>query len=211
MEVARDNATWIRDLRTSGTAPEAITDLRRLLLRGLTRSLQTWHQVDEAFVEDVVQQAIMTILDRLDQFAGRSRFTTWAMAIAVRTAMSELRRKHWQDVSLESLTNSDNLEPALAVDNSLDLNQQVEQRVLFEVLRRLIDTELTEKQWAAITAELDGMPVEEIARRTGSNVNAVYKLLHDARNRLKRGLEDAGYAAADVQSAFTSARLHPSQ
>ncbi len=54
----------------------------------------------------------------------------------------------------------------------------------------------------AMTAELGGMPLEEIVRRMDSNVNAVYKLLHDARKRLKRGLETAGYAAEDVQSAF---------
>jgi RNA polymerase sigma-70 factor (ECF subfamily) len=73
---------------------------------------------------------------------------------------------------------------------------------MVETLRQLIDEALTEKQWMALTAELGGMPVEEIARRMDSNVNAVYKLLHDARQRLKRGLETAGYTAEDVRSAF---------
>ena len=54
----------------------------------------------------------------------------------------------------------------------------------------------------ALTAELAGMPLEEIAQRMDSNVNAVYKPLHDARQRLKRGLETAGYTAEDVRSAF---------
>jgi RNA polymerase sigma-70 factor (ECF subfamily) len=158
--------------------------------------------LDQAFVEDVVQQALVHILDHLEQFQGRSRFTTWAMAITVRLAMSALRRKRWQDVSLESMTAAVEGTPAWDRDDTTSPAQHAEQYAMIETLRRLIDEALTDKQWMALTAELGGMPLEEIARRMGSNVNAVYKLLHDARQRLKRGLETAGYTADDVRSAF---------
>jgi RNA polymerase sigma-70 factor (ECF subfamily) len=153
-------------------------------------------------VEDVVQQALVQILDHLEQFQGRSQFPTWAMTIAVRLAMSTLRRKQWHEVSLEDLTAESELAPALAIDDTASPAQHMEQRALFETLRRLIDEALTDKQWVALTAELGGMPLEEIARRMDSNVNAVYKLLHDARKRLKRGLETAGYTAEDVRATF---------
>jgi RNA polymerase sigma-70 factor (ECF subfamily) len=203
MRAPRDNDTWLRALQADGhVQAEAITDLRGFLLRGLTKSFQTRGEMDPAFVEDVVQQALVHILDHLEQFQGRSRFTTWAMTITVRLAMSALRRKRWQDVSLESLTAESELAPALALDDTASPAQHAEQHALFETLRRLIDEALTDKQWVALTAELGGMPVEEIARHMGSTVNAVYKLLHDARKRLKRGLETAGYTAEDVRSAF---------
>ena len=203
MRTPRDHDIWLRALRACGhVQAEAITDLRGLLLRGLAKSFQARGDVDQAFLEDVLQQAMVNILDRLDQFQGRSRFTTWAMTIAVRLAMSELRHKRWQDVSLESVTEHVELAPALAIDDTTSPAQQAEQHAIFETLRRLIDEALTDKQWMAMTAELGGMPFEEIVRRMNSNVNAVYKLLHDARKRLKRGLETAGYAAEDVQSAF---------
>lgn len=203
MRAAKDNDTWLRDLRALGNVQtEAITDLRGLLLRGLAKSFQARGDVDQAFLEDVVQQAMVNILDHLEQFQGRSRFTTWAMTIAVRLAMSELRRKRWQDVSLESMTEHVDLAPALAIDDTTSPAQQAEQHAIFETLRRLIDEVLTDKQWMAMTAELGGMPLEETARRMDSNVNAVYKLLHDARKRLKGGLEAAGYTAEDVHSAF---------
>ena len=64
----------------------------------------------------------------------------------------------------------------------------------------VIERELTEKQRTALLAELKGMPLEEIGRRLGSNRNAVYKLTHDARKRLKKHLEAAGYSAADLQA-----------
>ena len=203
MRAPRENASWIRDLRACGPIQaEAITELRGLLLRGLAKSLQARGAVDQAFVEDVVQQALVHILDRLDQFQGRSRFTTWAMAITVRLAMSALRRTRWQDVSLESMTAAIEGAPAWDRDDTTSPAQHAEQHAIVETLRRLIDEALTDKQWMALTAELGGMPLEEIARRMDSNVNAVYKLLHDARQRLKRGLATAGYTAEDVRSAF---------
>jgi RNA polymerase sigma-70 factor (ECF subfamily) len=61
---------------------------------------------------------------------------------------------------------------------------------------------LTEKQWTAITAELGGMPLPQIAEKLGSNTNSLYKLLHDARKSLRRGLEAAGYAIDDVLEAW---------
>ena len=203
MHAPRENASWIRDLRACGPVQaEAITDLRGLLLRGLAKSFQVRGDIDQAFVEDVVQQALVHILDHLEQFQGRSRFTTWAMAVAVRLAMSALRRKRWQDVSLESMTAPSEGAPAWDSDDTMSPAQHAEQHALVETLSRLIDEALTDKQWMAMTAELGGMPLEEIARRMDSNVNAVYKLLHDARQRLKCGLETAGYTAEDVRSAF---------
>jgi RNA polymerase sigma-70 factor, ECF subfamily len=203
MRAPRDNASWIRDLRACGPVQaEALTDLRGLLLRGLAKSFQARGDTDQAFVEDVVQQALVHILDHLDQFQGRSRFTTWAMAIAVRLAMSALRRTRWQDVSLESMTTPIKDATAWDRDDATSPAQHAEQHAIIEILRRLINEALTDKQWMALTAELGGMPLEEIARRMGSNVNAVYKLLHDARQRLKHGLETAGYTAEDVRSAF---------
>ena len=203
MRTPRDNDTWLRDLQACGRVQaEAITDLRGFLLRGLTRSFQARGDVDQAFLEDMVQQALVHILAHLEQFQGRSRFTTWAMAIAVRLAMSALRRKRWQDVSLESMNASIEDAPAWDRDDTTSPAQHAEQHAMIETLNRLIDEALTEKQWLALTAELGGMPLEEIARRMGSNVNAVYKLLHDARQRLKHGLATAGYTAEDVRSAF---------
>src|SRR5712691_4945618 len=151
MRAPRENAVWIRDLRACGPVQaEAITDLRGLLLRGLAKSFQARGALDQAFVEDVVQQALVHILAHLEQFQGRSRFTTWAMTIAVRLAMSALRRKQWQEVSLEGLTAESELAPALALDDTASPAQQTEQHALFETLRRLIDEALTDKQWVAL-------------------------------------------------------------
>src|SRR5919108_5687626 len=135
MRAPPDNASWIRDLRACGPVQaEALADLRELLLRGLAKSFQARGDVDQAFVEDVVQQALVQILDHLEQFQGRSRFTTWAMAIAVRLAMSALRRKRWQDVSLESMTEPIEGAPAWDRDDTTSPPQHAEQHAIVETL-----------------------------------------------------------------------------
>jgi len=54
--------------------------------------------------------------------------------------------------------------------------------------------ELTERQRQALVAvRIQGMPLAEVARCMNTNRHALYKLLHDARQRLKRGMMDRVY------------------
>jgi RNA polymerase sigma-70 factor (ECF subfamily) len=49
---------------------------------------------------------------------------------------------------------------------------------------------------------LEGMPIAEVARRMGTNQNALYKLLHDARRKLKLRMEAVGLPPQEVLTAF---------
>jgi RNA polymerase sigma-70 factor (ECF subfamily) len=202
----RDNDKWLLELRGGGADQQAaLAVLRESLLRGLRRGLSSPASNDDSFLEDAVQESLLRILDRLSQFEGRSRFLTWAVSISIRVALGELRRRRWQDVSLDELTADSTAGlHRVSLDGQPRPDKQWERSALLETMQALIDSELTEKQRAALIAELKGMPQEEIARHLGSNRNAVYKLTHDARKRLKQALEAAGYDAADVQSAFAT-------
>ena len=197
MSAARDENGWGDRLRDPTQQPEALAQLRSLLLRGLRRAFAS-KAGDDAFLEDIAQDALVRILDRLDQFEGRSQFTTWAMAVAVRLATSQLRRKHTQDISLDGLTGNNSLKIEFADDSVEKPSAGIERTSLLGKLQELIDECLTDRQRWAIQALLNGVPIEEIARRTDSNPNAVYKLVHDARTRLKQGFEQAGYTPDDL-------------
>ena len=70
-------------------------------------------------------------------------------------------------------------------------------------INRVIDEELTERQRRAlIMLGMQGMPMEEAAKRLNTNRNALYKLLHDARLRLKQRLQTEGLDAQEVLAAF---------
>jgi RNA polymerase sigma-70 factor (ECF subfamily) len=202
----RSNQEWLAELR-GPERDEALADLRAFLVRGLRYALASRSDVGDAIIEDFVQDALLKILGALDTFRGESRFTTWAQKIAVRVAYTELRRRRWQDVSLDGIVEAHDLDfvPDMMVDRSAGPDRQTTQRIFLETLRRLIATELTDKQRQALVAtQIHGMPLEEVARRMGSNRNALYKLLHDARQRLKRKMEAEGLSTEDVLAAFGS-------
>jgi RNA polymerase sigma-70 factor, ECF subfamily len=204
--VDRRNKQWISDLSQTGSQRDnALADLRLLLLRGLRYALLSRSDVDEALLEDLVQEALLKILDKLDTFRGESRFTTWAQKIAVNLAFSELRRRRWRDVSIDEMTEKadGDFVPTTLVDPGASPEQQVIQRQVLNTLSRIIETELTEKQRQALVAtRVHGVPLEEVAQRMGTNRNALYKLLHDARQRLKKGLLAEGLPPQEILAAF---------
>lgn len=200
----RDNEAWLTDLNGSPEARNsALAVLRAVLLRNLSKGLSHVPHADDSFIDDAVQDSLLRILERLNQFEGRSGFITWATAIAIRTAMTELRRKRWKDVSLNDLLSDSESGQNKSTDARTDPAWQAEQISMVARLYEIIDTQLTEKQRSALLAEMKGMPQNEIARQMGSNRNAIYKLTHDARKRIKRELLAAGYRPEDFQAPVT--------
>ena len=195
----RSNDQWLAELRGS-RRDEAIADLRRILVRGLRAGLHGRLGHTDPSVEDFVQEALIKILGNLDSFRGDSRFTVWSQKIAVRIAFAEMRRLRWRDVSLDDAVERHvQAEPADALD---DPEREATCGMLMSQMRQYIDEELTEKQRTALLAAMGGMPMEVVAIRMGSNRNAVYKLLHDARKRLKRRMAEDMLLPQDVLAAF---------
>ena len=197
----RTNEDWLRALGGTGAADEAaVAELREVLRRGLRRALTGRAAADDGFLEDMTQEGVLKALGGLTTFRGDSRFTTWAITVAVRVAFTELRRARWRDVSLDRLLEDTpaRLPPAPPADGS---SQAARQAVLAE-MHRVVETDLTDRQRQALVAELRGMPQGEIAAQMGLTRNALYKLTHDARQKLKRGLEAAGIGGDEVREAF---------
>ena len=198
----RTNERWLADLR--GPNPdEALADLYDLLVRGLRIGLGSYGGSVDANAGDFAQEALIRITGNLDSFRGESRFTTWAQKIAMNVALTELKRRRWRDVSLQELfarREAANREPA---DTQLSPEQLALQNTVLQELRRVVDEELTDRQREAVVAVLlEEMPISEVARRMGTNQNALYKLLHDARKKLKRRMEVAGVAPKEVLTVF---------
>ncbi|MCW5873077.1 MAG: sigma-70 family RNA polymerase sigma factor [Anaerolineales bacterium] len=202
----RDNQAWLADLRAA--EPEAIADLRAALLRGLRAALAGRVSGDlETISEDFVQEALLKVMGSLDSFRGESRFLTWAQKIAIHVALSDLRRKRWKDISLQEFTETPEGEeytPALLTDPTASPEQEAARNELLRNVERLIFEELTERQRTAMLAILqDGVPLQVVAERMGTNPNALYKLLHDARQRMRQRLEEqAGFSAQEALALF---------
>ncbi|XXX80847.1 sigma-70 family RNA polymerase sigma factor [Sorangium sp. So ce134] len=196
----RTNEEWLRLLREpDAQASAAVAELRRVVRGGLQRALAGRTGVGDAQIDDLTQDATLKVLGALDSFRGASRFTTWAITISIRVALTELRRARWKDVSLDQLTESTGGPIPLAAP---DPNAHAARERMIAALHRVLDTELTDRQRRALIAELKGMPQAAIAEQLGTTRNALYKLTHDARRKLRQGLAAAGFSEDDVREAF---------
>jgi RNA polymerase sigma-70 factor (ECF subfamily) len=215
--VERTNAQWLADLAADHTPEQAdaLGALRLRLQRGIFYYLSR-ERSDlgdrspaelEAMAEDFVQEAIWRILKSLHQFRGDSQFTTWATKVAVRVVISELRRARYRDFSLEDLTLDGELVPGYRA--SMDTpqppgpEQSTERADVMRTIAGAMSGALTERQRIALEAvAVHGIPMEIVAERLGTNRNALYKLLHDARSRMRDILQKEGFSFDYMHDLF---------
>jgi RNA polymerase sigma-70 factor (ECF subfamily) len=145
----------------------------------------------EDIATEAADDALMSVLRRLDDFRGASRFTTWAYKFALLEAAVKLRKRSWQGRELP-------LEPeawALFSSASLEPDAEAEQGELLETLRSAIAEVLTTHQRRVLVAlAVNGIPIDVLAERLNTNRGALYKTLHDARRKLRRHLNERGLA-----------------
>ncbi|MFW6157457.1 MAG: RNA polymerase sigma factor [Balneolaceae bacterium] len=196
-ESYQSNDEWVEGLRKP-VNEKAVEQLRVVLIRGLKPALQKYVDRElHQFVEDVAQDALLKILDNVESFRGESKFTTWALKIAVREGLSELRRKRYQNISINDLKDPGNEEgeirSELFAGSDPSPEQSVHENLMVAKVMELIEQELTDKQRLAIKALMvHGIPINVVAEKMGTNRNALYKLVHDARMKMKNRLEAEG-------------------
>jgi RNA polymerase sigma-70 factor, ECF subfamily len=194
---------WMAGLRASGVQrDDTVAELRDLLLRvarfecdrrrGLLR-------VRGPELEDIAQQAVndalVSIMAKLDEFRGESRFTTWAYKFVMFQVSTKIGRHFWRTGSAAV---GEPVDPERIADRlATPPDQRAEQRELLAALARAVEQDLTAHQRKVFVAiALDDVPVDALAAELGSNRNAVYKALFDARRKLRASLAGAGYAVS---------------
>jgi RNA polymerase sigma-70 factor, ECF subfamily len=210
----RTNEEWLSSLHSFGPQREdTLSDLHKIIIAALPYALSKWiSQEDPRFtplVEEVAQETILKVTANLETFEGRSQFTTWVHTIAVRIALTELRRAKWKEVSLDEMIAGKEIddEPQEIADQSPSIEISIEKKELMAMIHKMMTQELTEKQRTALVAvALRGVPLEEVARRMGTERNTLYKLLHDARLKLKKSLAKQGLSPAEILTTFEETR-----
>lgn len=199
---------WLLDLRSHG-APreEAIGRLHALLLRAarfeVARRRRVLPHVRGGDFDDIAYQAaddaLVAVLAHLDDFRGESRFTTWAYKFALLEAAVKLRRRAWQGREIP-LRESGDLE--LLPGTGPSPQEALEQRELIVAVRDAIAGALTPHQRDVFVAlALNGAPIDVLAERLGTTRGALYKTLHDARQKLRADLARRGFALSDTKAS----------
>jgi RNA polymerase sigma-70 factor, ECF subfamily len=191
-----ESREWLRSLHAQGsTRDEAVARLHALLLRAarfeVARRRPALPHLRGGDLDDVANQAaddaLVSVLRRLDDYRGGSRFTTWVFKFALLEAAVKLRKRAWQgrEVPLEPESWS------LFAGGGLDPEEELEQRELLSTLQHAVNELLTPHQRTVLVAlALNGVPIDVLAERLGTTRGALYKTLHDARRKLRDHLEE---------------------
>ena len=196
----QESRTWLRDLRAEGRPrDEAVARLHALLLRAArfecARRRPALPHLRGNDLDDIANQAaddaLVSVLARLDDFRGASRFTTWVYKFALLEAAVKLRKRSWQgrEVPLEPETWS------LFASAGIEPDEEAEQSELLSTLQAAIADVLTPHQRRVLVAlALNGVPIDVLAERLETTRGALYKTLHDARRKLRAHLHERGLA-----------------
>ena len=220
MPTSRTNEEWLNDLRAGGPMQEAaVADLRAVLLRAalyfFSRNLDDLEGLDHKEItqraEDVAQDAIIAVIKHLPDFRGDSKFTTWTYKFAINIALVTARRERWKGVSLDALASSEEERFRRSIwEDKSDVaapEQLAAQREIEAIIREVIEHDLTEKQRQVVFLMVfNDVPMDEVVRHLGSNRNAVYKMLHDARRKFRGHLQTRGFDIGETLSLFDTSR-----
>ena len=220
MPTTRTNEEWLHDLNATGDLQEAaIVDLRNLLLRatlyffGRNRDDFSGMNQDEIMqrAEDGAQEALIAVMKHLPDFRGDSKFTTWAYKFAINIALMTARRERWKNISLDQLSSAENgsLPTWMFRDESTGTapDQTALQSEVGDLIQEVIERNLTDKQrQVLIMMVFNEVPMDEVVRRFGTNRNAIYKMLHDARRKLKARLQARGFEIGETLALFSVQR-----
>jgi RNA polymerase sigma-70 factor (ECF subfamily) len=184
-----DSRDWLSRLRATGSERDrALAELHELLLGAARFALsRRASQLGRVGLEDLALQAaddaVIAVLDRLNDFRGNSRFTTWAWKFAFYEASVAVRKRRWLGREV----------PVEADGWEAPPDDRVEQGELLAALKTAVDEALTPHQRNVFVAlALNEVPVDVLAERLGTSRGALYKTLHEARNRLRSELAGAG-------------------
>jgi len=195
-----ESRAWVHDLRADAAGRDAaVQRLHALLLRGarfeVARRRATLPHLRGDEVDDIALEAaddaLMSVLRRLEDFQGRSRFTTWAYKFALLEAAVKLRKRAWQGREIPLEPDVWNLfrSASPAPEAEAEVNE------LLHEIKQAIADELTPHQRRVLLAlAVDGVPIDVLAERLGSTRGALYKTLHDARRKLRAYLDERGLA-----------------
>ena len=192
-----DSAEWVASLREMRNE-QAVERLHGLLLRIARKELgrrSTGSRLCGPEIDDIAHQvtsdAVLLITRRIHEFRGESRFTTWAYKFVVFEVSSKLGRHFWTNPSRgldppdwNRLPDRFGVRPADAAET----------KDLIQAVRASVENCLTDRQREVFVAiVVEGVPLDALVDRMGTNRNAIYKVMFDARQKLRKDLAAGGY------------------
>jgi RNA polymerase sigma-70 factor (ECF subfamily) len=159
---------------------------------------------DEGEVEDVMQQAYLSVFSHLDQFGGEAPFSTWLVSIAVHEAFGRLRRQGRFVTGIDPAAHDEASDEAATPEGSAE--GRAAARELIGVLEMAIDRLPELYRTVFVLREVNGLGTAETARCLGISDDAVKVRLHRARTMLRTDIDSRLGEAATESFTFHASR-----
>lgn len=140
--------------------------------------------VEEAALDDAVQEVFVVVHRKLHTFQGRSSLRTWLFSITLRVA-SEHRRARRRKAPERP---NDPGDLSALPDLKTGPHESAARAEAALVLRRFLDDLDDDRRAVFILAELEGMSAPEIAEATSANLNTVYARIRSARQSFEEAV-----------------------
>ncbi|HRQ39183.1 MAG TPA: RNA polymerase sigma factor [Chloroflexota bacterium] len=212
--VKRSNEAWLAALQGTGEGQhEALLDLRDYLVRTafvylrdgrsdlLLLSTDTLYEM----AEDYAQNSLLAIQENLDKFRGDAQFTTWAYRFVINEAAADLRRRQYRDFSWEDVAGQETAVFASLLHSGTDGDPEgkAEREEFLRLLWQILDSDLNERQRLAfLGVHFQERSMQEMAEILETTPNTLYKMMHDARKKIKARLLEQHYSAGDILGLF---------
>ena len=200
-ELDGESRSWLDGLRAAGSERDrALERLHDLLLRAAYaeayRRSRLYPEIGGTELDDLCRQAaddaVVAVTAKLDGYRGASRFTTWAYSFAIFEISTKLRRHAWHQGRIP--TADDDATWDRLTERAGTAQAKAESAELIAALRRAIAEDLTPRQREVFVAvALNEVEIDVVAAELHSTRGAVYKVLHDARAKLRGRLEREGH------------------
>lgn len=163
-----------------------------------------WHNlrrlgVNDASVDDAVQDVFVVVHRRLHEFEGRSSMKTWLFGIALGIARNHRRSARRR--MPEAPGGTDETDDVASPESGGPERRAADAEAV-RVLYRLLDTLSEEKREALVLSDLEEMSAPEIAVALGLNLNTVYARIRAARiafeQAVKRHQKEATWQATEA-------------
>lgn len=145
---------------------------------------------NETAAQDVVQEALLSVWNKIGSFEGRSSFTSWLYRVTANAALMKLRKekKRQMDVSIDGDKEDDAYRPLQLEDTRPLPDSALQGEELKAKIQAAIDRLPEPYRSVVLLKDVEEFSLEEIAELTNASVPAVKSRLHRARLTLRETL-----------------------
>ncbi|MEN3043475.1 MAG: RNA polymerase sigma factor [Fervidobacterium sp.] len=141
-------------------------------------------------IDDVIQEVFLRIYKNIKKFRGESKLSTWIYRITVNVCNNVYKKLKSKGIILDITESNESDEYTYQFPTEEDVKKNVTDEILYEKLRKILDTLNPEDRALLFMKEIDGLTYEEIGNILKKPEGTVKSRLHYIKEKIRKALEE---------------------